>query len=159
MASAAELDFKRHLEELRGTWQSRALAATRRRPMGAVVLSVLAHNYDEGTALHDLLCATFPGFESIQAPFICTAAKIDKRGRIVADMVMPNMPVIAKDCVIFRNTRHLEREFRALADRLKFNDADRVDMINAAKRWVVADRRLDPTMDPRDPDARHLVLH
>jgi hypothetical protein len=30
-------------------------------------------------------------------------------------------------------------------------------MFAAVKRWVVADRRLDPNMDPQDPDAKRLV--
>jgi hypothetical protein len=53
--------------------------------LGAVVLSVLAHNYDE--AMPTLLRLVFPGFTSIAAPFYCSAAKVDKAGRIVADVV------------------------------------------------------------------------
>jgi hypothetical protein len=46
--------------------------------------------------------------------------------------------------------------FRRLADRLKLNDADRIELFKCVQRWVVADRRLDPTFDPKDPDAKRL---
>ena len=53
----------------------------------------------------------------------------------------------------------LRNDFRRLADKIKLSDADRVELFAAVKNWVVADRRLDPTMDPKDPDAKRLVLH
>ena len=34
---------------------------------------------------------------------------------------------------------------------------DRIEMFTALRNWIVADFRLDPTMDPSDPDARRLV--
>lgn len=142
---------------LRDTWQGRALAETRYEPLGMVVLSVLAHSFDE--VLPDLLRATFPDFVGISTPFICSAAKIDKRGRIVADVVWEDYCFPSSNEPIFRDLRHLEREFRRLADRLKLSDVDRILLMAAAKKWVVADRRLDPNMDPRDPDARRLVVH
>jgi hypothetical protein len=30
-------------------------------------------------------------------------------------------------------------------------------MFKYAQAWVVADRRLDPTFDPQDPDARRVL--
>jgi hypothetical protein len=58
--------------------------------------------------------------------------------------------------VLYRNEVALRNDFRQLADRLKLNDADRIELFAAVKNWVVADRRLDPTMDPKDPDAKRL---
>lgn len=55
-------------------WTARALVATRREHIGVVLLSVLAHNYDD--AMPVLLRVAFPGFTSIQAPFLCTAGKV-----------------------------------------------------------------------------------
>ena len=49
--------------------------------------------------------------------------------------------------------------FRRLADRLKLSDSDRIEMFKYVQRWVVADRRLDPTFDPQDPDAKRLTTH
>lgn len=156
------------IEALAGTWQSKVLHETCRMngigvlgPMdklGSVLLSMFAHNLDAGP-LAVLLAAVFPGFYSIGTPFICSAAKIDKAGRIVADVVMRDKEFPRKDHVLFLSTQHLERTFRRLADRLKLSDRDRVALFIAAKAWVVADRRLDPAMDPADPDARRLVLH
>jgi hypothetical protein len=151
-----ELTPERHAQELRDMWQGRALAHTRHTALGMVVLSVLSHNFDDGMPV--MLRAVFPGFESITAPFLCTAAKVDKTGTIVADMVTRDGK-IEKDTVIFRDELHMQSEFRRLSDDLRLNDADRQELFHSVKRWVVADRRLDPLMDPKDPDARRLVLH
>lgn len=146
----------RSAAELRETWQCRALIATRNHYVGMLVLSVLGHNYDD--ALPVLLRVAFPGFTSIATPFLCTAAKIDKTGAVVADMVAITGEIL-KDQVLYSDELFLRDEFRKLADELKLNDRDRIEMFKCVQRWVVADRRLDPTMDPRDPDAKRLVLH
>lgn len=147
------LAFDKHASELRGTWQGRCLV-TAKGKTAAVLLSVLAHNYDDAMLI--LLKAVFPGFKSITAPFFSTAGKVAKSGHIVADMVTKTGR-IAKDFPIYRNEIELRDDFRRLADHLKLGDADRVEMFAAVKRWVVADRRLDPTMDPKDPEAKRLV--
>lgn len=139
--------------DLRDTWQGRALS-TATGKTAAVLLSVLAHNYDD--ALLPLLQVIFPGFTSITAPFFSTAGKVAKTGHIVADMVTRSGK-IAKDFPIYRSEIEMRGDFRRLADGLKFNDTDRVQLFTALKNWVVADRRLDPTMDPKDPDAKRLV--
>jgi hypothetical protein len=149
------LAIDRHAIELRDSWQGRCLAAARGKT-AAVLLSVLAHSYDD--AMMVLLKAVFPGFKSITAPFFSTAGKVAKTGHIVADMVTKTGK-IAKDFPIYLNEIELRDDFRRLADQLKLNDADRVEMFGAVKRWVVADRRLDPTMDPKDPDAKRLIVH
>lgn len=138
--------------DLRDTWQGRALA-TAQGTTGAVLLSVLAHNYDEHMPV--LLRAVFPGFVSIAAPFLTTAARVMKNGAIVADVCRATGK-IDKKAVLYRNEIALRDDFRRLADRLKFSDEDRVEMFAAVKKWVVADYRLDPSMDPQDPDAKRL---
>src|SRR5258708_18903219 len=89
----AELDFNRHVQDLRETWQGRALRATHgsfnwpgRTNMGAVILSVLAHNFDD--AFFVLLKAVFPDIGGIRAPFICSAAKIRSEEHTSADVVL-----------------------------------------------------------------------
>lgn len=124
--------------------------------MGAVVLSVLAHTYDD--AMPVLLRIVFPGFTSIAAPFYCTAAKVDKSGAVVADCVTKDGQIV-KDAVVFQSEGEMQDNFRRLADHLKLNDSDRVELFKCVQRWVVADRRLDPTFDPKDPDAKRLVLN
>lgn len=139
--------------DLRGTWQARALASVHG-PFRPVLMSVLAHTLDE--AFFALCALVIPDFDgSIPAPHLTTAAKIDKNGTIVADVVERNGTIV-KDHVIFANEIQMRDRFRELADRLKLDDVDRVELFKYAQRWVVADRRLDPTMDPRDPDAKRL---
>jgi hypothetical protein len=151
------LYFTRHLQDLRDTWQARVLVATQRERLGIVVLSVLAHNFDD--ALPVLLQAVFPGFYAISAPFLCSAGKIDKRGKIIADLVMRDNQPPRRNTIVFHSLADMQSDFRRLADRLKLDDKDRRQLFAAVKNWVVADQRLDPTMDPKDPDARRLTVH
>src|SRR5581483_7751035 len=77
--------MSRHARELRDLWQGRVLAHTRHHPLGPVVLSVLAHNYDE--AIHVLLAVVFPGFEGLRPPGLASAGKIGKTGAVMADVI------------------------------------------------------------------------
>lgn len=138
--------------DLRASWQAKVLEATGGH-LGAVVLSVLAHTYDD--AMPTLLRLVFPGFTSIAAPFYCSAAKVDKAGRVVADVVTRGGQIV-KDAKVFDSEVQMRDAFRLLADRLKLSDADRIELFKCAQRWVVADRRLDPNFDPKDPDAKRL---
>lgn len=143
----------RHANELRSTWQAKALVASSG-PVRALMMSVLAHTLDD--ALLTLCTVCFPDFDgSIKAPHYTSAAKIDRTGAIVADMV-DKKGRINKDVVVFGSEIAMRDAFRRFADRLKLDDADRIELFKYAQRWVVADRRLDPNMDPRDPDARRL---
>jgi len=151
--AAIDLDFQRAADELRQTWQYRVLKATGKQ-VYSVLLSVIAHSFDE--AMPVLLRVVHPGFTSISAPFYCSAAKIDKAGRIVADLVTRD-GLILKDTVVFKSQTEMRDCFRRVADMLKLSDRDRLEFFTALRKWVVADRRLDPTMDARDPDARRLV--
>lgn len=142
--------------DLRDTWQGRCLA-TAKGKTAAVLLSVLAHNYEE--ALIPLCVVVFPGFTGyLPAPYLTSAAKVGKSGEVVADMVT-KAGKQAKNFALYRSEFHLRDDFRRLADNLKLADADRVELFAALKRWVVADRRLDPSMDPKDPDAKRLTVH
>jgi hypothetical protein len=148
---------KRLAFDLRATWQARVLLAAQAKTdgvIGAVALSVLAHNYDD--ALPTLLKVLFPGFESITPPFLCSAGKVDKSGAVVADLV-ERAGVITKNYRLYRDEIALRDDFRRLADELKLKDTDRIELFAAVQRWVVADRRLDPNMDPKDPDAKRLL--
>lgn len=135
------------------TWQARALRAAQGRT-AMVLLSVLAHNYDD--AMLPLLQVTFPGFVSITAPFLCSAGRIQKTGAVTADLVTVTGRV-AKSRVFYKNEIELRDDFRRLADGLKLCDSEREQLFVCVQRWVVADRRLDPLMNPRDPDAKRLV--
>ena len=141
--------------DLRASWPARALAETGGH-MAQVLLSVLAHNFDE--AMPVLLRIVFPGFTSIAAPFYCTAAKLGKSGQVVADVVTKD-GLVVKDAKVFDSEIQMRDAFRRLADRLKLNDSDRIEMFKCVQRWVVADRRLDPSFDPKDPDAKRLTIN
>ncbi len=154
-AAIEHLDPFRHVSELRECWQGRVLAAAQG-PMGPVILSVLAHSFDD--AMPILLRAVFPGFTSIQPPFFCTAGKVAKTGHVCADLVTKDGQIL-KMARIFRSVAAMQDEFRRFADALRLDDGDRRALFGAAKRWLVCDYRLDPTMDPADPDARRLTVN
>lgn len=146
-----------HAEELRQSWQGRALALTSLEApkLCRVLMSVFADNYDE--AMPFLLHSVF-GTSAIVAPFLCTSPKIDKAGRIVADMISKH-GTKQKGYVVFDDEDQMQGVFRRLADRMRLSDADRIDLFIAVRHWVKADQRLDPTMDRCDPDARRLTVH
>jgi len=150
-----DTEFAKVIEfDLRGSWQARALTAT----TGAarmVMLSVLAHTLE--TAVVTLCFAAFADFDgSLPLPALTTAAKVDKSGAIVADMC-DRRGRIHKDQVLFKTETEMRDAFRRLADRMKLSDTDRIEMFKYAQAWVVADRRLDPTFDPQDPDAKRIL--
>jgi len=91
-------------------------------------------------------------------PFLCTSPKIDKAGRVVADLIT-KYGTKQKGHVIFDDERQMEGIFRTLADKMRLSDAERIDLFVAVRFWVKADQRLDPTFDRRDPDAKRMVLH
>jgi hypothetical protein len=149
----------RQAQEIREMWQAKVLGAATGRMLVAVT-SMLAHTYDE--AMPVLLRVVEPrcwdaSRQSLRTPFLCSIAKINHSGRIVADAVMGDYQLPQRDTVIFVNEADLQRECRILADKVKLNDQERVEFFKVAKRWVAADRRLDPAMNPQDPDAKRLV--
>jgi len=161
-----DLAATRHADELRATWQGRLLAATSTNPervpsneLQAVILSILAHCYDDTDALPVLLRVLFPGFESIVAPFICSVAHIDKAGRIVADTINRNGWALHRNTVLFGSSAHLQGMMRSLADDVALSDLERIEFFKCIHLWCPADHRLDPAMDPRDPDAKRYRYH
>lgn len=151
---AQVLDTSKHLQEIRETWQGRVLTGTTG-DMNAVVMSMLAHSFDE--AMPVLLTAVY-GRIGIELPGLCSAGRINKAGRIVADLALRDGRIV-KDHRIFMSERAMRDVLRRLADKLKLDDGDRLQFFICARKWVVADRRLDPNMDPRDPDAKRLAVH
>lgn len=146
-----------HADRLRDSWQGRMLRYVRhQQQLGPVVLSLLADNFDD--AMPFLLRAVFPQAYGVQAPFYCSNPKIDRAGRIVADMIERD-GTKTKNKIVFVSERQMEAVFRVLADRLKLNDVDRCDLFACVRHWVKADMRLDPAFDRRDPDAKRLTVN
>lgn len=155
MELATDLTWRRHADELRQTWQGKVLGAAQGK-LGAVVLSVLAHNFDDEMSV--LLRVVFPGFTTITAPFLISAGKVAKTGHVCADVAKRDGTIV-KMAILYRDTLALQSDMRRLADLVKLSDRDRNALFGAVKNWLVCDYRLDPTMDPKDPDARRLVVH
>jgi hypothetical protein len=144
------LDPRDDAEALRASWQGRCLCSTDGL-MGAVVLSVLAHNFDDAMPALLRACGRV-----VQIPFLCTAARIRHSGEVTADVVVA-WNRIAVAVVLFDDEQELRDRFRDLADLLKLSDADHIELFACVRRWVVCDYRLDPHMNPADPDAKRLV--
>ncbi len=133
------LDIERHAQDLRRTWQARALAETKDKTR-AVLRAVLAHSY--AGAMPVLMRVVFPTLRGEWLPRYVGTARIDCGGRVVCAIqnrerrAVPGVPV-------FESTDEMNLVFRIIADQLKFTDAERVEMIEAVKRWIVADERID----------------
>lgn len=141
--------FERNLGfDLRADWRLRILRAARGK-LSAVALSVIAHNYDD--QLLPLLQLTFPGFTTIAAPFLCTAARISRQGKVYADIRQKSGMVTRE--VLFETETELQDAFRKLADKLKLPDRHRVEMFAAVKRWIVCDYRIDPNTGMKEERA------
>lgn len=136
------LDLHRHAQDLRQTWQARALYGATGKNR-AVVRAVLFHNYAQ--AMPILLRVVFGntplGNVGVRPAFSGTA-KIDKGGRVIANVASPAGELVP-DVVVFDDHQALTWTFRTIADKLKFTDAERIEMVEAAKRWIVADERID----------------
>lgn len=155
MEALTSFEFQRFERELREGWQCRVLVEAKGHSR-AVIASILAHSFD-GSIL-TIMQAAFPRFEKVKPPFISSAGRIDKTGRVVAD-VWEKDNSISKNQVMYPNDIAYRDAMRRLADRLKLSDQERLEFFTCVKRWLVADLRLDPTMDPMDPDAKHLTVH
>lgn len=140
-------------QELRESWRGRALEATKGTRTFAVILSILADSYD--LEMWPLLSAVFPGFRGVGPPSLVSSGRVAKSGRIIAMIAFSDGYV--RWTPLYKSEIHLRDEFRKLADRLQLNDVDRQEMFGAIQRWLSSDLRLDPYMDPRDPDAKRLV--
>jgi hypothetical protein len=149
------IEFEKRIAfDLRASWQARVLANSKGTTF-AVVMSVLAHSFP--AAMNAMLRVLIPDWDGTPVgPYLCTCGKVAKNGFIVADVIYPNSGAVVKDAVMYASETELRDDMRRLADSLKLADRDRIEFFTAIRNWVVADRRLDPNFDPRDPDAKRL---
>jgi hypothetical protein len=125
------------------TWQARALRESSGKT-AAVVMAVLFYSYSE--AMEVLLRVIYPGFRELRFPFYTSGATVVKTGKVVCDLATARFGshlVTARNTLVYESEGELIKEFRDLADRLKFTDAERVQMTTAVQNWVVADLRID----------------
>ena len=133
------LAIERHAQDLRRTWQARALAETKDKTR-AVIRAILTHSY--GEAMPILMRVVFPNLRGEWLPMFVGTAKIIKHGIVICAvrnherMMVPNVPV-------YESTEKMLWAMRKVADQLKFTDAERIEFIEATKRWIVADERID----------------
>lgn len=128
----------RHAQQLRDEWQCRLLVETKGKT-AAVVLVMLANMYFE--AMDVLLKVAFPGFTQVNPPLFTGHAKIATTGAVVCDY-MDRDRSIYRDAIAYGSEDEMIREFRDIADRLKFSDEDRKAMFAMIKRWVSRDDRI-----------------
>lgn len=140
------LDSRRHAQDLRNTWQARCLAESRGRA-AAVVLAVLFHNYRD--AMQVLLRVVYPkaplarnGWTEIARPFLYGGATITADGKVVCGMIDGDGQKVP-NALLYESEFKLIWEMLKLADRLVLTDAERIELTEAVKRWVVADRRIN----------------
>lgn len=136
--------LQKHIRELRDTWQGRALAESKGQTQ-VVMLAILLHGYYEAMQL--LLRVVYPQMrgndicELIVRPPIEGGAQILRNGKVAALVRKGKAQPRAE--VLYESQDALIKEFRSLADRLKLSDRDRIEMMAAVAKWVVADRRID----------------
>lgn len=130
---------QKHTDEIREMWQSRALAAAAGK-LRKVVIVALAKEYPG--ALETLLRVTFPGFADIDRPFFCGYASVDPAGRIVCEMI--DRDGFKRKAIVYPSEEPFIYAMRKLADGLKLNDRDRIEMFAVLQKWVASDRRIGP---------------
>lgn len=148
-------------------WQCRALRAVLRCEggkavpadlIGMVTVSMLAHSYDTDALDVLLRVAFYPDYVAVGLPALTSAGKIAKTSHVMADAILRDGRRM-KNQALFLNTTVMQAVFRGFADRLALTDDERRELFAVLRRWVVCDYRLDPAMDPADPDARRLTVH
>jgi hypothetical protein len=133
------LDIERHAQDLRRTWQARVLAETRDKTR-AVIRAMLTHSYAE--AMPILLRVVFPNLRGEWLPRYIGAARILRSGVVVCDIQNHERKRV-QNVIVFDNQEALIWTMRTVADKLRFTDSERIEFIEAAKRWIVADERID----------------
>lgn len=133
----------RHAQQLRDEWQCRLLVETKGKT-AAVTLVMLANMYFE--AMDVLLRVAFPGFVQIRPPLYTGHATIKRTGQVVCDYMDRDQNVL-RNVLVYDSEDDLIKEFRDIADRLKFSDADRAAMFAMIKKWVSRDERIGPSVE------------
>lgn len=144
---SADLRFRRHYEDILGTWQARALERSTDK-MHRVVQSVLAHSYPDH--VETLFKVVYPGFRSITLPFFCSAGSIALNGNVCADLADKH-GIVRRNTLVFKDETEMTKAFRELADDLKLSDRDRLELFKCAKAWIVCDYR-QPVSGPELED-------
>lgn len=128
-------------EEIRETWQSRTLDKARgvtAKVLGQALLLEYAKDFKV------LFRATFreEGSEHRMLPHLWGYATIWPSGRIICDVIDRSFECAPKE--IYESEDAMIRGFRALADELKLDDAERKEMFTVLRKWIKRDLRVGP---------------
>lgn len=138
-----------HAQKLRDDWQCRLLAEAKG-TAAAVVLAMLGNLYYE--AMHTMLRVVFPQFRQLVPPLLTGFATIAPTGQVLCDYIDANWS-LHRNRAVYDSEEAFLKEFRDLADKLKFSDADRAAMFRDLARWVSRDMRLKPAEEAKANDA------
>jgi hypothetical protein len=127
-------------KDIRSSWQARCLHAAKDDKFWNVVHAVMWHSY--GRAMPVLLQLIYSGFTDITRPFFIGGANVLKNGKVACRLIKSGSDV-PEWVIVYDHEHELIKAFRDLADELKLNDKERVELTGAVKRWVVADLRVD----------------
>lgn len=140
-AEQAGAMIRKHAQELRDTWQARLLAGTEGREF-KIALRIIASEWP--TALDALLRVVFKGqalLDATDRPILSGYATTQIDGSLWCAVIHRDL---SWDYMkLYDYEIELVAEFRIIADRLKFNDADRTMMFEILKKWVTSDMRVD----------------
>jgi len=127
----------KHAEEIRAMWQSRALSAASGK-LRKVLIVAFAKEYPG--VLVTLMKVTFPGFADFDLPIFLSYAHIALDGSIICQWM--NKAKIKRPVRVYDSEDAFIYEMRKLADRLKLDDCDRIEMFTVLQKWVASDRRV-----------------
>lgn len=131
----------KHADEVRQMWQCRALSEAEPK-MQRVLLAAIRAEYPADLII--ILKTTFGTLE-IPTPFYRGYAFISPGGHVCCEVVDrdPSGLVWRGPVKVYDNENKFLYETRKLADKMKLNDADRMDMFYVLKKWISHDQRLD----------------
>ena len=128
---------KKHADEIRAMWQSRALTASSGK-LRRVLITALAKEYPG--ALVTLMKVTFPGFVDFSRPMFLSYAHVALDGSVMCEMI--DRDDNRRPIRVYASEDRFIYDMRKLADGLKLDDKDRIEMFGVLQRWVASDRRV-----------------
>jgi hypothetical protein len=134
--------------ELRASWQARVITGLPESYERKILESVISHNWDDAFIALLKACDTW-----VYLPHLVSAGRISRGGKVFARWINEHGSIETKS---FGTLDWLTTAMRKVADRVHLTDLERWAMFDALGRWLVADYRLDPEMDPADPAAKRL---
>ncbi len=129
--------IRKHALELRGSWQARLLAGTK--GLNFKVAVCIITNEWPNLIMH-LMHVVHPGCD-ITRPILIGYATIQIDGSIWCSII--DYDRTWNYVKLFDHVVELNAEFRTIADKLKFNDADREAMFGILRKWVTSDMRVN----------------